>query len=487
MSRQLSKLWRFSFVRICIYSVLLLLALPLSGVVIDWTPLYRETIDEEERTVRTQMIGPIFEERWDVEKGESMATMRPLWIDYKNAEAQSEKFAMLPPLFNYYHDPYMLRWEIFTFIQRRLTGRDRKEQINTFLVFPFFFYHDVPKKPENNYFGIMPLGGSVKNYFGYDRISWAMFPVAAEFEDRGVTRYGFPWPLIQWQEGDGAGGGGLLPIMGHYWKTGDRAYDSQYFLWPLIYRRVDQFDKETPRLREGFLPFYAIERGEVVDDTSILIFWGGRHDREQDYRETRYFWPFWVQGRGPGNHVNRWAPFYTHSVHGNTDKTWVMWPAYRSKTWVEKDIIATRVNFFYFLYMSEVQRSRWNPDLPTAHETHVWPFWSEYDNGAGLKQAQFFSPFEVFYPNSKTIRDLYTPVFAFIRYQHDENTGVTTQSVLWDFIREEKTEDSTKLTVSKLLTHDVGPDRAKFSLLSGLFGFERKDKEATWTLFWIDL
>ncbi len=484
----MSKVMRFVDVRFLFISIMLLLAAPLPGVVIDWTPFYRETTDEEERPVRVQMLGPIFEERWDYEEDKVMTTMRPIWIDYKDFDSGSENFSMLPPLFTYYHDPYMMRWEIFTFIQRRKTGRDRVEQINTFLVFPFFFYHDVPKKPENSYFGIMPLGGSVKDYFGYDRISWALFPIAAEFEDRGVIRHGFPWPIIQWQDGDGAGGGAFWPLAGHFTKEGERAYDYQFALWPLIYRKVDQFDKETPRVREAFLPFYALERGELVDDTSIMLFWGWRDDYEQDYHETRYFWPLWVQGRGPNNYVNRWGPFYTHSVHGNTDKTWYMWPAYRTKTWVEKDITATRVNFFYFLYMSEVQRSRWNPDLPTAHETHVWPFWSEYDNGAGLFQAQLFSPIEVFYPNSRSIRQLYTPVFAILRYQRDDSTGVTTQSVFWDFIHEEKTEDSTKLTISKLLTHDVGPGRAKFSLLSGLFGYERNEEdESTWTLFWFDL
>lgn len=468
--------------------LILCLSLPAFGVVTDWAPFWRETRDDAGRQVHVQAMGPVLEEKHDYEAGTSMATFRPLWINYRQESTGSDYFYLLPPLFTYYHDNNMLRWEFYTFVQRRITGRGREDAISTFMIFPFVFYHDVPGRPRDSFFGVMPLGGSVKDYFGFDRISWALFPLAAEFEDRGVIRYGFPWPFITWQEGDGAAGGGLWPIFTHYTKSGVRAYDSQYLFWPLIYRKVDQFDRERPRVQEGFLPFYATVRSELVDDTTIFFpFFGWRDDREISYRETRWFWPFFVQGRGPGNYVNRWAPFYTHSIHGTTDKHWYMWPALRVKRWQEGELAVRRTNFFYFLYMDEVQRSMVNPNLPEARMTHVWPFFSQYDNGAGLVQAQLFSPFEVFYPNNRSVRDLYTPIFAFFRYQRSEETGVTTQSVLWNFIREECSEERTRLTVGPLLEHDVSEGRAKFSLLKGLFGHKREDGESTFTLFWMDI
>jgi len=468
-------------------------------VTFDWAPIFfeeREAVGAppdpeaagEERTTTFRALGPFLEQRdWGEQ---AMDTMRPLWLQYHDREKATFNYYFLPPLFVHYRDPNLVRWEIYRMIQRRRTGLQHDDVIETFLIVPFVFFHYEPNRPDESYYGVFPIYGELQDFL-FDRATWALFPLYATLTSGELTRVGTPWPFVQTLHGPGADGLLLWPLIGHWWQEGNMDY--QFVLWPLIYRKVDQLDQPIPRVREGFLPFWAVERGEFVDDVTIFFpFFGWRDDRERGYQEQRYFYPFFVQARGDNHYVNRWAPFYTHSIISGIDKTWVLWPAFRYRTQREKGLVIDRTQFFYFLYWNETQRSATNPDLAEAHETHVWPWISEYDNGAGLKQAQLFSPFEVFYPHSRSVRDLYTPVFAFWRSTWHTETGHSRQSFLWDFMVEEKTPASTRFEINPyILVHEVADDHAHFSLGGGLLGFKREgsfeDGKETLELLWFEI
>lgn len=474
----------------------------LRAVTIDWAPLWFESVEpvsggetvvsgEEVATEATRQwraLGPVFEERQ--RPGETMAAMRPLWVQFHDTEKDVFNYYFVPPFFVHYRDPNLVRWEIYTFIQRRRTGLLHDNPIETFLVVPFIWYHDVPGKPEESYYGVLPFYGNFREFL-FDEVTWAAWPLYFTITAQGVTRMGTPWPFVQTLRGPGTGGALVWPLIGHWWQEG--RFDYQFALWPLLYRKVDQFDRPVPRVREGFLPFWATERGEFVDDTTILFpFFGWKEDRSKDYTEERYLYPFFMQGRGDNEYTNRWAPFYTHSIKTGVDKRWFMWPALRIREHEEEGLAITRTQLFYFVYWNETQRSVSNPELAEASMTHVWPFISEYDNGAGLKQAQLLSPFEVFYPHSRSVRELYTPTLAFWRCVWHTDTGVSRQSFLWDFMVEEKTPERTRFAINPyLFVHDVAPDHAEFSLGGGLLGYKREgafeDGQETLSLFWFEI
>ncbi len=470
------------------------------GDAVDWSPLwFKETgtvVEENEEGEKVEReavthwkaLGPIFEETYDGVN--DMATMRPFWIEKHNYEKQTYQYDFVPPFFVHYRDPNLVRWEIYTFIQRRRTGLLHENVIETFLIVPFVWFHYEPGRPDKSYYGLFPIYGEFQEFM-FDKTTWALWPLYWTITTGDTTRMGTPWPFIQTLHGPGTGGALVWPIMGHWWQEGKMDY--QFLFWPFIYRKVDQLDRPIPRVREGFLPFWATEHGEFVDDVTIIWpFFGWKEDRTKGYTEERYFYPFFMQGRGDNEYTNRWAPFYTHSIKTGVDKTWYMWPAYKFRTQREKDLIIDRTQFFYFVYWNETQRSATNPNLAEAYETHVWPWISEYDNGAGLKQAQLLSIFEVFYPHSQTVRDLYTPMLAFWRCQWNTNTGESKQSFLWDFMVEEKTPDNTRFEINPyIFVHDVGEDRAQFQLGGGLLGYKREgtyeDGKETLQLLWFDI
>jgi hypothetical protein len=58
---------------------------------------------------------------------------------------------------------------------------------------------------------------------------------------------------------------------------------------------------------------------------------------------------------------------------------------------------------------------------------------SIWDNGAGSRQVQFLSPFEVFFPDNSDVREAWSPLFTVYKYSHSPS-GEERNSILWDAV-----------------------------------------------------
>ncbi|MGE9292079.1 hypothetical protein [Ruficoccus sp. ZRK36] len=446
-------------------------------------PLWRESQTADDGR-RVQMLGPIFESQ---QHGDRLwEAFRPFTIKFTDTETQTVDSYFLPPVFLWHDTPRSTTWRLFGLISGTEERRDGELEETTFSVFPLVFRDRDTVNPDDDAFAVFPLYGTINSSLVFGDVSFVLFPFYVNMHRPEGERYGAPWPFVQWQEGPNAEGGAFWPLGGHFSAEGK--YDHQYYFWPFIYRSVDQMDQPVPRVREGFLPFYAIERSSKVEDVSIgWPFGGWREEYDTGYRETRYFWPLWMQGYGPDESTERWLPFYMDDQTDDRRSRWFMWPLVALSEGHDDAYAFERTQFLYILYWHKEVRSLADPEAPPSTLTHLWPFYSEYDDGHGRTQAQLFSPFAVFFPNSEPVKKLYTPMFAFFRMERDANTGVTEQGVLWDFVHETKTEDSTHFTVGPLLEHDVGPGRAKFELLSGLLGVEKKDGDYAFRFLWFTI
>lgn len=432
----------------------------------------------------THWLGPIGE--FNQQQDPLFHTVRPLYIHYWDKAESLWRLHILPPIFNYYTDPRSTRWDVYQIIRYRKLYFESEElhPVTSFTIFPFWFYYDTGH-PDTSYRGLFPIHGEVQNFLGIQSLRWTLFPFYTRIQRDGQeVRYGTPWPFIRWQTGPESGGGAFWPLAGHYWREG--RYDRAFFLWPLFYRYIDHPDAEQPRIRSGALPFYAREEGpNVIDETFLFPFFGYRHEFEPPYRETRYFWPFLVQGQGEAREVNRWAPFYTHSRQGSREKTWYMWPFIKHRTHEEQGLLIDQQQFLFFLIWRNRQTSLDNPDLPAAHKTHFWPFYSHWDNGAGDEQFQLLSPFEVFFPHNQTVRDLYTPLFALYRYSRTPD-GQVDRSFLWSLITTRANETDTEFTIGPLVSWKDTPDSYDFNLLHGLLRIGKSDEgESIFQFLWI--
>ncbi len=258
-----------------------------------------------------------------------------------------------------------------------LISFEKNESHHRFRFFPFYF-RQKGIEAKDNYEGIFPLGGNVKNFFGRDEHQWFCWPFWLKtYKNKEINRW-FPWPFFDYRSGN-AHGFGFWPLGGHFWKIEN--YDERYLLWPLVYNHR-QFTSKGTNLKKGFLPFYAYEKSSNIEDLSIVWpIWGRRHENEPRYEEHRLLWPLWVQGRGDRRWINRWAPFYTHSRVNGLEKKWYFWPLFRILDWKQKSLYFHQEQFLYFLFWAQRQRNEDGTFL--AEKTHFWPFYSYWNNGNG--------------------------------------------------------------------------------------------------------
>lgn len=452
-----------------------------------WGPFYWEIPADENALNMTREFaaGPFWEQRWSPTRHDWF--LRPLWANYHHLDVYRHDGHLLPPLFTLRETDQSFDWNVLLFTRYRRIGPADEASQHTFYIFPFFFYNSDPVVPEHSFWGLLPVYGELQYFFMYRSMFWVLFPLYLRNELwDGVVRTGTPWPFVQSFSGpDNTRGLYLWPLWGNAKR--DNHFDNQFVFWPLIYRYVDKLDKPIPRVRQGFLPFYAFEYGEKVEDVSILMFWGWRHDYARKYDETRYLWPLWVQGRGERSYVNRWAPFYTHSIQPTLEKWWWMWPLVQHRKSPDGDILMERSQFFYFLYWYETQTSISNPELPKAEMTFIWPFYADYDNGAGLKQTQVLSLFEVFFPHNRAVRDTYSPLFALFRSEQDEKHGASRWSLLWNLVGQNSVSNEQKQTDdfhiwpfyqsrSKTTAQEHS---SAFSILYGLIGWSEQTPAPT--------
>jgi hypothetical protein len=472
-------------------SLLLVLALALSAHGGAWAgesnlwPFWVGQTDDAGNLREWQAVGPLVFKK-HAPDGSVNGGFRPIYLWGEADAGPVRTAAVLYPIYHQKETAEVRSWTVFNLINRSGPGwaPASSREPEAFDVWPFYFSRDTGS-PETSYQGLFPVAGTVKRRFGYDRLDWTVFPFYWRSEKAGVVTTSTPWPLLKRSAGNGHHGFALWPLFGHGEKPG--AYRNRYFLWPLIYRNESRLSEPQPSVQHAFLPFYTREQSAEVVSGNYLWPFFGYTDRTapKRYHEVRYFWPFLVQGRGEERHVNRWGPFYTHSVIKGVEKTWLGWPLIRRQNWRDDDVLRQRSQLLYFLYWSEEQSSVSRPWLPVASRTHLWPLLTVWDNGAGRRQAQFPSPLDVFFPGNDRVRRLYGPLFALYRLDQRAPDDVRT-TLLWNAISWHRRPHHREFHLGPLFSTEHGPDGGRIALGNGVIGLRRNPGSRAWRLFLFD-
>ena len=425
--------------------------------------------------------------------GERVGGFRPFYVRRTAATGEAQEVTVLYPIFYYRSYGENYSWSFFKLINKN-GSKDgspptAKTDDQTLDVWPFYFSRDTGEEA-SSYHAVMPVHGTVLDRFGYDRLSWTLFPLYFQSEKHGAVKTSVPWPFVSFTRGT-RHGAALWPVFGR--TDGPEDLHREFFLWPLgwdnsIAPAFNAPDGAKPTHEVGFLPLFTIERGTGFDSENYLWPFFGFTNRTVPYKydEDRYFWPFLVQGRGDDHYVNRWGPFYTHSSILGMDKTWVMWPLFRQAKWTDDSVAQTKTQFFYFLYWSLKQQSPTNPAAAAAEKVHVWPLYGSWDNGRGHRQYQVLDPLEVFFPNNEEVRQAWTPLFAVFRYDETES-GSFRGSLLWNGVTwaGDSSKGISDFHLGPLLSVEKRPAGRRIALGNGLLGLAQ-GPAGGWRPFWFE-
>ena len=238
----------------------------------------------------------------------------------------------------------------------------------------------------------------------------------------------------------------------------------------------------------GVLPFFTSEVGARGVDKNYMFFFGYT-DRPapKEYHEQRYFWPFLVHGWGPDRTIDRWGPFYTHSVIKGMDKTWVLWPLWKHSAWADDGIAQEKSSLLWFIFWHLQQRSLTNPAAAPAEKTYLWPLFSTWDNGAGRRQVQILSPFEGAFADNDDVRQTWSPLFAVWRYDQSA-PGEVRASLLWSLVSWSRSAalDRAEFHLGPLFSTARGPAGRRVTFGNGLMGWKRRPGENRSHFFWLE-
>lgn len=443
----------------------------------NWWPLLTMTPAEDRAGGdRWTAAGPFLESRLLGE--ERITSFRPLWTQFEHTEREAASYHLLYPLLSVYDYEGAHHWHVLNLLRSSRSTEPEHRELD---LFPFYFSRQTGQ-PETSYRALWPLGGTLKNFFGRDRIDFALWPLYIRTERQAEVRYSVPWPFFQKLTGPGSRGWALWPFYGHFEREG--SYDHTWALWPLYYNLHNGLGQEVPYHRLGVLPFYHRETAAGLrSETYLWPFFGytRESDPRPDYRETRYFWPLLVQGRGEEKYVNRWLPLYTHETRPGTAKHWYLWPLLKHQQFEDPGLTRDRTQFLFFLYWDE-QQSHAATDF-SARRTYLWPLLGYANNGEGRRQVQVLDLFGVFFPHNEKIRENWSPLFALYRYQSD--AGSSRHSVLWDFVVfEQEADDTGAVYLGPLFEHVDEGETGHWKLFKGLIGRERSPDGKRWTFFW---
>jgi len=379
----------------------------------------------------------------DSQQSESVTGVRPFYLEWwtQSPKPQRKEFTILYPLFFYrdYADTY--QWSILDLIVHygRKDGAPPTPETEpqTFDIWPLYFSRNTGD-PATTYHALLPFGGTIQDKLFYVELKFVLFPLYLQSKRHDAVTSWTPWPFIRSTHGAETGFA-IWPLFG--WKVHPGEFNTHFYLWPLGWNDVNEALPDAPpgtgpTHQFGALPFYASTRSSDVQARNYFWPFFGWTDRKAPYvyHETRYFYPFLVQGRGEDHYRNRWGPFYTHSIIKDVDKVWAPWPLYHHLSWQDGDIAQNKTNIAFFLYLKQEQRKISNPRAAPAMKVHYWPFLSYWDNGNGLRQWQVLSPIEVFFPANAEMRESYSPLFALYRHEL-QPSGDTRSSLFWGAIK----------------------------------------------------
>ncbi|MEY3001605.1 MAG: hypothetical protein RL648_1819 [Verrucomicrobiota bacterium] len=410
--------------------------------------------------------GPFFE--MEERSGGRLITLRPFWTQYVDEVGGRTQTHFLYPLLNLYSGDDFQRGHLLNLVRwsERAEGKSLE-------VFPIFFSRSGEEKLT---LALWPLGGTLHNRFGRERIDFVAWPGYVRTLRDGERRDHYLYPFVSVLSGPESTGWGVWPLWGRFERTGD--YRREWAMWPFYYHYVDDLDEAVPYERFGIWPLYTRETAEGLrSETWGWPFFGYTAESapRPDYFERRWLWPFWVSGTGEEKEVQRWLPFYAREQSPGKEEIWWAWPLWKEERFEEAGRLRERQTLLYFLYRDERQ----SLVSGEARLNTLWPLWGYWADGAGRRQLQVLDPLTVFFPSNPVVKDTWSPLFAL--YTYEEREGRRRGSLLWDLCVWESGPEGGGFQVGPLFRWESGKG---WAILKGLIGREGPATGRRWTLFW---
>jgi hypothetical protein len=428
---------------------------------------------------RTEAAGPLV--YWEQRETTRLWAVPPLLSYTRDPDVDFEEFDFAYPVISYDRFGEEYRFHIFQLFSFAGGATQSDTNVHRFTLFPFFFMQRSGI-PEKNYTALLPIYGTLKNRLFRDEVYFVAMPLYVRSRKRDVVTHNMPYPFFHLRRGEGLRGWQVWPLVGrehkditsrtNAWDDVETipGHDKFFVLWPIYFNQTTGIGSENEERQRAILPLFSILRSPKRDSWTAPWPLGLTHtiDRERNYEEWGAPWPLIVFARGEGKHLSRVWPIFSRGSSTNVVKNWYAWPLYMYRRLHSPPLDRERTRVLFFLY-SDISEK--NTELGISRTRRdLWPLFTHRRDIDGKSRLQILAPLEPILPNNKSIERNYSPLWSVWRSETNPAEGASSQSLLWNLYRRERT-----------------PQTKKISLLFGLVQYQSTTEARTWRLFYIPL
>lgn len=445
-----------------------------------WTlwPLLDLRQDADTDQWSLQLLGPLV--FWQPTPDSTLTGVRPLWVQETWTETERSELDLLYPLASWRRDEAADRWSMLNLF----TGRAAPDGSERTTLFPIYF--SSRDEEGERHHALFPLGGTIANSLGRDRIRFALFPLYSQTEKDGTRATNILWPFFAWidsVEGHDETGFKLWPLYGQSERAG--VYRRKMVLWPFYIRADERLNSDHPRHLVASFPFYYDDRTPEREMRAWC--WPFFIEKRDIVRGTQDVWAPWPLVRvldGPEHHGHRFLPFYSDETWPGNRKRWTLWPIYKREERWDDSRYRTRDRVLFFLY-SHLQETVGEETV--KERDALWPLYTWERVG---ERERFFtlSLLEPFFPENRSVDRSLGPLYRLLSWESDPQRGERL-SLLWHLAWIESRQADRAMELFPLVSWRDQPSQTlwEFKLVKGLLGLRSEAGKTTFFLLFVPI
>jgi hypothetical protein len=426
---------------------------------------------------RRRAAGPLFE-RQTSDDGRQFMCVRPFYSLTTDAERERRLHELLWPLGSVKHLGQESTWRFLTAYVHDSDNRDPRSRYRAML-FPFVFWgrdmHDA------SYFSIFPLGGTLNEFMGRDRIVYALFPLYAYSVIGDTQTWNYLWPIISRTTGDDVVRFRVWPFYGTSRDEGQ--WHKQFVMWP-FWTHARYSDAEKEGTSYLLFPFFGRTDREDQKGWMVLppLF---RWSQSAERTELNAPWPFFQYARGDYEKLYFW-PLWGRRTRGTTRSSFLLWPIVRAAHVERKSGIMDQLAVFPFVFHERVSQAAPQAEAAvevSARYVKLWPLMS-YRREADVSRLRLLElwPLKHTAPIERNLAPLWT------LYSRVSTPALLEHELLWGLFRYRREgEESKHVSLFPLFSKsrcDGDAKQRQWSFLLGLLGHEQDSERSTWRVLW---
>ena len=426
---------------------------------------------------RRRAAGPLFE-RQVSEDGRQFTGVRPFYSLTRDAERERRLHELLWPLATVKHLGQESTWRFLVGYRHDSDTRTPESRYRAML-FPFVFWgRDLQ---DTSYFSIFPLGGTLNEFLGRDRIVYALFPLYAYSVIDDTQTWDYLWPIISRTTSDDVSRFRVWPFYGTSRDEGQ--WHKQFVLWP-FWTHARYLEPGKRGTSYVLFPIYGRTHREDQKGWMALppfIRWSQSEKRT----ELNAPWPFFQYARGDYEKFYVW-PLWGRKEQGNTLSSFVLWPFVRASHIERKRETLDKLAVFPFVFHERVTQVALQEEVAgevSSRYFKLWPLMS-YRREADVSRVRLLElwPLKHTAPIERNMAPLWT------LYSRVATPTLLEHELLWGLFRYRREGTaSTHVSLFPLFSKsrcDRDGKQRQWAFLLGLLGHEQDSERSTWRVLW---